>query len=151
MTEPMTKYEFRGWRVVPGADGAPEMSPEFPLEFAPEDRRTPELCLEAVGSSGWNMQFVPETLKTKEMCLESVRQDGMALVFIARDDRTSELCMEAVCHGGNAVDVPERIWTVDMAKAAVARNGDALHFVPNAIAEAVKDSEDGEEQATRPS
>ena len=66
------------------------------LEFVPEERRTPKICLEAVTAprQGWTapaLKWVPERRKTPDLCLAAVRADGAALEFVPEALRTPEL------------------------------------------------------------
>ena len=102
-------------------------------------KQTPELCLEAVRTNGWELQYVRE--QTLEICLEAVRNNGYALKFV--QEQTPELCLEAVRNNGLTLRYVQE-QTQEICLEAVRKNGWALEFVkeqtPEICLEAVRNN-----------
>jgi hypothetical protein len=62
----------------------------------PEERKTWELCLDAVKLCGTALAHVPEHLKAAEMCLEAVTQDSSASEFVPESLKTAEFFLEVL-------------------------------------------------------
>jgi hypothetical protein len=83
------------------------------LKYVPEEFKTPEVCLAAVGENlvrafrikpDSPLRYVPEECKTPELCLLAVQQDGAALYFVPGNLRTPEICLAAVREDGEALE-----------------------------------------------
>ena len=66
------------------------------LKFVPEDLKSPELCLIAVGKNGYQLAYVPEDMRTYELCEIAVKNEGWALEFVPEEFKTLELCKYAI-------------------------------------------------------
>ena len=65
---------------------------KYPYFFRDHNKRTEELCLEAINQDASNLQYVE--IQTEEMCLEAVKRDAMSLLFVK--EQTHNICLEAV-------------------------------------------------------
>jgi hypothetical protein len=54
----------------------------FALKYVPDELRTLEMCLEAVGQCGWALQYAPDEMRTREVCEKAVGQNGLAIMYV---------------------------------------------------------------------
>ena len=64
---------------------------KIPLEF-----RTAQVCMEAVGSTGFMLEYVPAELKTAELCFAAVKSMGYALEHVPAELKTYDMCLATV-------------------------------------------------------
>jgi hypothetical protein len=97
------------------------------LSQIPEDKRTYEICLEAVKNCGSILSEISR--QTNELCLEAVKKYGSALAYV--HDKTFEICMEAIKQNPEALRfVPQEFLNAEICENVVTRSGYMLHYVP---------------------
>ena len=69
----------------------------YALEYVPEDKRSPEICLAAVKQDGHALAFVPEDKRSPEICLAAVTQNEYALCYVP-DHLKSEIREKCAHH-----------------------------------------------------
>ncbi|WP_277638460.1 DUF4116 domain-containing protein [Bacteroides graminisolvens] len=106
----------------------------------PTEHKSPNLCMEAVKSNGYNLEFVPEDLKTKEMCREALTTSpdlGYGDFVILAHIPFSDVCLEGIKHFENGLDMMD-IATVlrpevidkELAEYLVDKDGCCLSRIP---------------------
>jgi hypothetical protein len=89
------------------------------FHFAPDNLKTPELCLKAVEKDWLSLQDVPENLRTEEICLAALLHNDDALLnaidWVPKKLITQEFCKKFVTSCGVALSaVPENLRTVEL-------------------------------------
>ena len=108
------------------------------LQYVPEKRCTPDLCLVACRASGWALKYVPVHVENYEtLCSIAIQHDPEYLDFVDADKRTYALCLQAVMtssesdSGDYIRHVPTKHRTLELCMAAVQHDGIfALEHVP---------------------
>lgn len=60
------------------------------LQYIPDDRITPEICLRCVQNNGFALERVPDRFRSDELCLTAIRSNGTAIEFVPAHLRTIE-------------------------------------------------------------
>lgn len=116
-------------------------SDPYNLREVPQNLKTPELCMLAVGENGATLQYVPEQLRTPEMCKTAVAHEittqdqwmysSPVLQFVPVMLRTPEVCKLATERNPASLPyVPEKYRTYDMCLDAVSEYPFVIGSVP---------------------
>lgn len=106
----------------------------------PEEKKTPDMCMEAVKEMGDNLEFVPEGLKAKEMCriaLVSSPDLGYGDYEILSHIPFPDVCMEGIKQFENNVDMVDIVRALrkevinkEIADYVVGKDGRCLGLIP---------------------
>jgi hypothetical protein len=78
------------------------------LEDIPDERKTAEVCLEAIKNLFYKdffrmLAYIPFNLRTQEVWLAILGKDGMMLKDVPKNLITPEMCITAVKQNGYAI------------------------------------------------
>ena len=71
--------------------------------FAPEEQRTPAICLAAVQKNGHAVQYLTPEERSPTICLAAVNENEHAVQYLTPEQRTPAICLAAVQQDGHNV------------------------------------------------
>jgi hypothetical protein len=113
------------------------------LRYVPEAKRSAALCEAALKQKPWAFRYVPDKLKTEALCKAAALGAGdnfEVLSQIPEKFRTAEICKIVIekFRGdgptftyGVCKNIPQSVWSSEMAKAAMEKNSSAFEYVPD--------------------
>jgi len=97
----------------------------------PNNKKTPDVCLNAVTHNGLLLGQIPRDVISIEICLSAVKQNYLAWSYIPPEMRIYRIWLEVVSQSGQIFDeIPKSMRTPELYLACVKKNGLSLAKIP---------------------